>query len=99
MINPKDQNLTHTFVQRFKQFQHFETFQSYFAKLGILCYIIPDWYEDNYDDLAWRGIMRWKDEDWRWDDCGSHQNLDECRTALITMVLDYCLSNKINFLK
>lgn len=89
------------FVERFKRFNHFETFQSHFAKLGILCYIVPDWYKDDYSNLAWRGIMEWRDEkdEWQSDDCGSPQNLDECRTSLIRMVLDHCLSQNINFLQ
>lgn len=87
------------FVERFKYFHHFETFQSHFAKLGILCYIVPDWYKDDYSNLAWRGIMEWRDEknEWHSDDCGSYQDLDECRTALIEMVLDYCLYFNLEF--
>jgi len=89
-----------TFVERFKRFQHFETFQKHFSELGILCYIIPDWYKQNYDELTWRGIIEWKENgEWHLDDCGSYQNLDECRTSLIEMVLDFCYDHNIDFLK
>lgn len=94
------------FYEKFNTFHHFETFQEHFAKIGILCYIMPDWYKTGYGNLAWRGLMNYtlfNDEsdvgnEWYEDDCGSYASIHECRTATMKMVIEFCLDKKINFL-
>jgi hypothetical protein len=79
-------------LSRFETFRHFSTFQQHCAKLGVICFIIADFYKDpfNFTEPSWRGIYTWYGLDGKLyeDDCGSGFSIQETETRLMENVID-----------
>lgn len=81
------------FTQQFLRLQNFETFQDYMSKLGIICWIQPDTFLDDINNIGWRGFYICNGVE---DDIGSYSSPHEAKTKLVSTVVEYCLENGID---
>ena len=80
-------------AQQFLRLQNFETFQEHMSKFGIVCWIQPDTFLDDINNIGWRGFYFHNGVE---DDIGSYSSPHEAKTKLVLTVVEYCIDNNID---
>jgi hypothetical protein len=78
---------------KFDQFRHFSSFQTFVATHGIMCFVLP---EGTLDDVYWRGCIRYvHDGKIVEDDTGTSKIIFDAETNVMEYVIDLLINKNI----